>query len=51
MHELLIVPETGEEESAGLKAMVKDVNDTQLDLDELLSYHIYYFDGESITKI
>lgn len=51
VHELLIIPETGEEDAWGLKEMVRDVNDTQLEQDELLSYNIYHFDGESITEM
>ena len=51
VHELLIVPESEGEDFEELKAMVQNVNDTQLEQEELLSYSVYYFDGESITKM
>ncbi len=47
----LIVPENEGIRPQDLLSMVKEVNETQISKEELLSEHIYYFDGDNITKI
>ncbi len=51
IHEFLIVPEDEGIRPRDLLCMVKEVNETQISKEELLSEHIYYFDGDNITKI
>lgn len=46
VHEVLLVPDTGDFCSDELKAMVREVNDTELEQEEILSYSIYYYDAE-----
>lgn len=46
IHELLIVPADGGEESGEMIGIIKEVNDTQLIPEEILSYSLYYYDGE-----
>ena len=51
IHEFLVVPDERACDAEGLKAIVREVNTTQLEREEFLSDHIYYFDGNIITKI
>ena len=51
VHEFLIVPESEMICPESLRRIVKEVNETQLRPEELLSDHIYYFDGDIITKM
>lgn len=51
IHEFLIVPENNDIRPEDLRMMVKEVNETQIEKEELLSDHIYYFDGNIITKM
>lgn len=51
VHEFLIVPENRLVHPKNLKAMVKEVNETQIVEEELLSDNVYYFDGDIITKM
>lgn len=51
IHEFLIVPEDPAVCADNLNEMVKEVNATQIRKEELLSDHIYYFNGYNITKI
>ena len=51
IHEFLIVPKTPMINPDNLRRMVKEVNETQIAQEELLSDHIYYFDGNIITKM
>ena len=51
VHEFLVVPETDLISPENLRLMVKEVNETQIAEEELLSDHIYYFDGNIITKM
>lgn len=46
IHEVLIMPTDGYDTGEELRAMIKDVNDTQVDPDEILSYSLYYYDGD-----
>lgn len=51
VHEVLLVPDDGMTEKDFFKEMVKEVNDTQVEPEERLSYNIYYYDRvlEKIT--
>lgn len=51
IHEFLIVPEHNDIQPENLRMMVKEVNETMVKKEELLSDHIYYFDGDIITKM
>lgn len=51
IHEFLIVPENEFLNSEKLRSMVKEVNETHIRREELLSDHIYYFDGDIVTKM
>ncbi|MCM1261689.1 MAG: DUF5688 family protein [Butyrivibrio sp.] len=44
VHEVLLVPDDGLTEKDFYKEMVRDVNDTQVDPEERLSYNVYYYD-------
>lgn len=43
VHEVLLMVETGEESIDFLKQMVHDVNETEVEAEEFLSEHIYYY--------
>lgn len=51
VHEFLAVPEQGIICPEDLKKVVREVNATQVKEEEFLSDHIYYFDGDHITKM
>lgn len=51
IHEFLVVPEDESIRAGDLLCMVKEVNKTQISKEELLSEHVYYFDGDNITKM
>jgi hypothetical protein len=44
IHECILVPDNGKMNKASLKEMVKDVNDSQVSADEVLSNEVYYYD-------
>lgn len=44
VHEVILVPDCGRERADRLQKMVKEVNDTQLDEEDVLSDSVYYFD-------
>lgn len=44
VHEVLLVPDNGHMEKEFLHNMVKEVNDTHVDPEEILSYNVYYYD-------
>lgn len=46
VHEILILPVGNPEEGAKVKSMIKEINDTQAEPDEILSYSLYYYDRE-----
>lgn len=45
-HELLIFPAGNTDRGMKLRDIIREVNDTQLLLDEILSYSLYYYDRE-----
>ncbi len=51
VHEVLLVPDDGVTGKEFYQGMVKEVNDTQVDPEERLSYNVYYYDriSEQIT--
>ena len=51
VHEFLVVPDTPMIRPGNLRMMVKEVNATQIEAEELLSDHVYYFDGNIITEM
>ena len=51
VHEFLIVPESELIRPGNLREIVSEVNMTQIQPEELLSDHVYYFDGNIITKM
>ncbi len=44
VHEVLLVPDDGITEKDFFKEMVKEVNDTQVEPEERLSYNVYHYD-------
>lgn len=44
IHEVLLIPATSEMEPAMFNQMIREVNETQLEPDEILSDHVYYYD-------
>lgn len=47
VHEVLLVPDDGVTRKEFYKDMVKEVNDTQVEPEERLSYNVYYYDRVS----
>lgn len=46
IHELLLLPTEQDGESAEIKNMIREINDTQVSEEEILSYSLYYYDRE-----
>lgn len=46
VHEVLLVPDNGHMEKDFLHNMVKEVNDTHVEPEEILSYNVYYYDRQ-----
>lgn len=46
VHETIVVPSKDEVEYRRLAGMVREVNDTQVDIEERLSYHVYVYSRE-----
>lgn len=46
VHEVLLVPDNGHMEREFLLDMVREVNDTHVDPEEILSYNVYYYDRQ-----
>lgn len=44
IHEVLVLPETGQETAEALRKMISEVNRTQVAPEEVLSDNLYYFD-------
>lgn len=47
VHEVILVPDEGIAEEKKLRTMVKDVNETQLEVQEVLSDAVYYFSAKT----
>lgn len=46
VHEVLLLPAEDDGESAELKRMIREINDTQVGMEEILSYSLYFYDKE-----
>lgn len=46
IHELLLLPTEHLEESQEIKHMIREINDTQVSVEEILSYSLYLYDKE-----
>ncbi len=44
VHEVILLPDDGITEKEFYREMVKEVNDTQVEPEERLSYNVYYYD-------
>ena len=53
IHELLLLPTRHLEESQEIKSMIREINDTQVSAEEILSYSLYLYDKQErrILKI
>lgn len=51
VHEFLIVPDTPQLNAGNLEGMLREINETHVQQEEVLSDHIYYFNGHIITKM
>lgn len=53
VHELILIPDRGEESAEFLQAMVREVNMTQIEPTEVLTDSVYYYDREvqSVRRI
>ena len=49
VHECILVPDQGQYSRIELKRMVKEVNDSQVEDEEILSYEIYYYDCKKVA--
>ncbi len=47
LHEVLLVPDRGETDSATLEQMVRDVNETQVSPEDRLSDNVYHYDSQA----
>lgn len=48
IHELLLLPDENLDERSGeIKGMIRDINDTQVKPEEILSYSLYCYDKEA----
>ena len=45
VHEVLLLPAENPEDRENLKGMIKEINDTQMEAEEILSYSLYWFDN------
>lgn len=46
IHECILVPDLGQYSREELAKMVKEVNQTQVEEEEILSYQVYYYDRQ-----
>ena len=46
IHELLLIPTDNDNEYAEIKSMIKEINDTQVSTEEILSYSLYFYDRQ-----
>ena len=49
IHEMIIIPESNSPSREHLNEMITEVNQTQVDAEELLSEHVYYYDRTTRT--
>ena len=46
IHEVLLLPSDNTDDQEEIKAMIREINDTQVRTEEILSYSLYFFDQE-----
>jgi hypothetical protein len=46
VHEVILVPADDTTEADEIRNMIREINDTQVKVEEILSYSLYYFDKE-----
>ena len=46
IHEVIILPENGGEDYEGMREMIREINETQVEDQEILSDNLYYFDRQ-----
>ena len=46
IHECILVPDSGRYSRMELMSMVREVNESQVEKEEILSYEVYYYDRE-----
>ena len=46
VHEVILLPAGQDEDGAEIKRMVREINDTQVSAEEILSYSLYFYDRE-----
>lgn len=46
VHELLILPSDNTDDSDKIREMIKEINDTQVAAEEILSYSLYFYERE-----
>jgi hypothetical protein len=46
VHEVILVPADDTSEAGEIRNMIREINDTQVKVEEILSYSLYYFDKE-----
>jgi hypothetical protein len=53
IHEVIIVPSEDTYEADDIRNMIREINDTQVKVEEILSYSLYYFDKAQgkLTKV
>ena len=53
IHEVLILPADNTDEGENIRAIIKEVNDTQVALEDVLSYSLYYYerDGYRLYRV
>lgn len=49
VHEVILLEESGAEDVVGLRGIIDEVNKSQLEPEEILSYRLYYFDRHTGT--
>mgnify|MGYP007033849887 CR=1 FL=1 len=47
IHEVLLLPSENNTEYAEIKSMIKEINDTQVSVEEILSYSLYFYDRKT----
>lgn len=46
IHEVLVLPSDSTDESAKIREMIKEINDTQVSAEEILSYSLYFYNRD-----
>ena len=46
IHEVLVLPSDSTDDSAKIREMIKEINDTQVAAEEILSYSLYFYNRD-----